>query len=212
MKKVKFLNIKNRLTKAIINYKKMRTIRWHFEDDILYISCPYIIKDEELEKIISCREPKKKLPKAFGEDFCYIFGVKEALDHNYIKIDGHFYFFDKKTFYKDINKFFLSYIETRMRYFEKVMEVKKPYIVRTKILKTLYGSNSRKTHTITINTFLIHFSKDIIDSVVIHELAHEFERNHSIKFYNKVYKYCPNYDEIHKALSKNIFEGIKYYD
>ena len=47
---------------------------------------------------------------------------------------------------------------------------------------------------------------EIIDSVIIHELAHHFVYDHSDNFYKVVYKYCPNYDILRKKLIKAEFE------
>jgi len=43
----------------------------------------------------------------------------------------------------------------------------------------------------------------VIDSVVIHELAHLKHFNHSKKFWNLVYSVCPNYQEQHEWLKTN---------
>ena len=67
-----------------------------------------------------------------------------------------------------------------------------------------FGSNSSRTHTLSFQINIMHYSEEIIETVVIHELAHEFERNHGKKFYNIVYKYCPRYKELQKKLKKGI--------
>ena len=62
------------------------------------------------------------------------------------------------------------------------------------------------SNRITFSLELIHFSPEIIDSVIIHELAHDFYRDHSIRFYNVVYQYCPNYDSLRNKMVKGEFK------
>ena len=42
----------------------------------------------------------------------------------------------------------------------------------------------------------------VLDYVVVHELAHIKEHNHSIKFWNEVKKVIPNYKVIKEELKK----------
>lgn len=58
--------------------------------------------------------------------------------------------------------------------------------------KTRWGSCSISCH-IRLNWRLIHFSPELIDYVVIHELAHLHEMNHSQHFWKWVALACPNY-------------------
>ena len=85
------------------------------------------------------------------------------------------------------------------------MGVDKPYNVSLYYKSSAYGTNTLGSHKIILSSYLIHFSMDIIDSVIVHELAHFYIRNHSKSFYNVVYKFCPKYDELHKKLSGGIF-------
>ena len=87
---------------------------------------------------------------------------------------------------------------------EEIMGISEPYMVKVKPTERQFGSNSKRTHTLSFQLNLIHYSKEIIESVVVHELAHDFERNHSKNFYNIVYRYCPNYRELQKKLKKGI--------
>ena len=79
------------------------------------------------------------------------------------------------------------------------MGVDKPYNVSLYYKSSAYGTNTLGSHKIILSSYLIHFSMDIIDSVIVHELAHFYIRNHS------KYKFCPKYDELHKKLSGGIF-------
>ena len=74
-------------------------------------------------------------------------------------------------------------------------------------MKSRYGSNSKKTKTLNFNLILIHYDVEVIDSVIIHELAHIKVFNHSKEFYDVVYRYCPNYDKYRKMLIKGIYHA-----
>ena len=65
---------------------------------------------------------------------------------------------------------------------------------------TRWGSCSA-SGTLSFNWRLIHFSHEIIDYVIIHELAHTFEMNHSPNFWKIVRNFCPNYTAHKKMLS-----------
>ena len=105
---------------------------------------------------------------------------------------------------KKLKKYFLGLCERRVAHYTKIMDVPL-YATRVRKMETRYGSNSLTSRTVCFSTKLMHYSLEIIDSVVIHELAHIRVFNHSKKFYDLVYKYCPNYDELHTKLRKGIF-------
>ena len=65
--------------------------------------------------------------------------------------------------------------------------------------KTRWGSCSSKGR-LSFNYRLMRFNKDIIDYVIIHELCHLVEMNHSQKFWKLVESYCPNYKLLKKEL------------
>ena len=44
---------------------------------------------------------------------------------------------------------------------------------------------------------------EVIDSVVVHELCHRKEMNHSKWFYDEVYRVYPEYDKWNKWLKEN---------
>jgi predicted metal-dependent hydrolase len=43
----------------------------------------------------------------------------------------------------------------------------------------------------------------VIDSVVVHELCHRLEMNHSPRFYREVYRVYPEYDRWHGWLKEH---------
>ena len=67
-------------------------------------------------------------------------------------------------------------------------------------MKSRWGSYSRKTHRIALNLELIRYSREVIDSVVVHELCHLVHFNHSAKFYALMSQIVPNWREYHSQL------------
>jgi len=65
--------------------------------------------------------------------------------------------------------------------------------------KTRWGSCSSKGN-LSFNYNLLRFGKEIVDYVIIHELCHIKEMNHSEKFWKLVEKFCPDYRRYRKEL------------
>ena len=105
-----------------------------------------------------------------------------------------------------IKKYVLEKLTSRVRYYEEIMGVYPPYKVVVRNTSTRLGSNSRKTHTISLTFNLIHYNMNVIDSVVVHELAHHFHFDHSKEFYDVVYKYCPEYKKMRSILLKGVYK------
>ena len=72
--------------------------------------------------------------------------------------------------------------------------------LKIKLLKSRYGSYSKRTNTMVLNMFMVRFPEDVIDSVIYHELAHIRHMNHQADFYRLVYAMCPDYDRLQKIL------------
>ena len=151
--------------------------------------CIFKFIDESLPKLEKRINKNNHREAPSGIDYTYLLGEKVN-------------FIDKNTLY-EIAKTMLTRFT---REYEKIMGITDPYKIKIKETKSRYGSNSKTTHTISYQLDLIHYSEDIIKSVVIHELAHNFVRNHQKAFYNVVYKYCPNYNILRKKLIKGIYQ------
>ena len=68
--------------------------------------------------------------------------------------------------------------------------------------KTRWGSCSAKGN-LNFNCLLMLTPPEVIDSVVVHELAHRKEMNHSERFYEEVLWVYPDYHRWHKWLKEN---------
>jgi len=65
--------------------------------------------------------------------------------------------------------------------------------------RTRWGSCSSRSG-VRLNWRLIHFSPQIVDYVVVHELAHLREMNHGKRFWAIVEALCPDYRELRSEL------------
>ena len=64
---------------------------------------------------------------------------------------------------------------------------------------TRWGSCSSKGN-LSFNYTLLQFREEVIDYVIIHELCHLKEMNHSKRFWKLVGKLCPDYKNLRKEL------------
>ncbi len=198
---------------VLVTKKKMRSIRYIFKDGVFKVSIPkYMVSQKQV--VDGLNKYAEKLIKAdvrshaSGDDYMYFLGYKITLrESGEIKFTNgeSIVYKDRNDLDKKLKKWFLKYMTNRNAYYEKVMGISKPYKVHVKKMTTRYGSNSYSTHSISYSMVLIHYSSEIIDSVIVHELAHDSVRDHSKNFYNVVYKYCPNYKVLHKRLRKGEF-------
>ena len=141
------------------------------------------------------KEPKVNLEKHTIE----FFGQKIYSPTNIFQFFGKpFLINSEEEFYKKTKPIFLKYLEYRVKDLSLTMNVPISYKVRVQNMKTRLGSNSRATNTLNFAMKLVHYSKEAIDAIVIHELAHYFHFDHSNSFYKVVYKYCPNYDKLNR--------------
>lgn len=94
----------------------------------------------------------------------------------------------------------LEIIPTRVEYFAKIIGVTYGNItIRNQ--KTRWGSCSSKGN-LNFNYQLYYLPDELLDYVVIHELAHRRYMDHSKEFWDEVEKYCPDYRERRQQLKK----------
>ena len=171
---------------------------------------PYRLRNFDLEGFLQSKESwiKKRLEKVetiksknlfFGNELIIIeqfnlFNVVSVLLNNDRLIISRPEIFNSNT--KEIyDKWLLkqaeSYIPSRVNFLADRFDFKFNK-VKIKNQKTRWGSCSSKKN-ISFNYKLLYFDKKVIDYVIIHELCHLKEMNHSIKFWNLVEEIMPDY-------------------
>lgn len=197
--------------KVEVTRKRMKNIRYRLVDNTFKISAPYLASNGSIKKgldkfagkLIASRRPSNK-----GDNYIYIFGYKYPFNNNGGEVrftNGQILKYSSlDDFEKRMKKLFLPIVESRVRYYENLMRLK-PHKVRVRKMSSRYGSNSKHTYTVTFALKLYSYSIDILDAIVVHELSHSVVFNHSKAFYDVVYKYCPNYDALHRKLRKGEF-------
>ena len=194
---------KNKDIPVHVTYSRQRNIYFRYKEDGFHISAPYLTSKRTIETGLN-KFAEKAIKQftnshskfSFDEDFVYLLGEKQSLNALNIKNPQELQGFLQK------NAAFL--ITELVKKYEGIMGVFEPYKVKVRDTERQYGSNSKRTHTLSFQTSLIHYSPEIIETVVVHELAHDFERNHGKNFYNIVYSFSPNYKELQKKLKKGI--------
>lgn len=92
-------------------------------------------------------------------------------------------------------------IPRRVQYYASMMGVTYGKItIRNQ--RTRWGSCSGKGN-LNFNCLLMLAPPKVLDSVVVHELCHRKEMNHSERFYREVYRVMPDYDQWHGWLKTN---------
>ena len=102
----------------------------------------------------------------------------------------------------DLIKNAKEYIPDRVEYYSKIMNLKYGRITITSA-KTRFGSCSSKGN-ISFSYRLMLYPRELVDYVIVHELAHLSEMNHSDRFYKIIESVLPDYRERVKRLKLKI--------
>lgn len=204
------LEIDNESYLLTVQYKRIKNIIFKYDrDNSFSVSAPLGTTPSKIKEAFTALYPRlvrlKSKPVIPFSNVTYVYGEQ-------VSTDSLKEIFNLKetpptleSFYKASKKVFLKYLTSRVRHYEQVMKIKNPYNVKLKLMATRWGSNSKQTHSLNLNFKLIHFSKEIIDALIVHELGHEFFRNHSQEFYIYLRTIIPNYDELDRKLMRYIY-------
>ncbi len=206
------IQINGDLIDVLIVYKNNKNIYLRFNDEgKLIATCNRFVREKDIlnliqknqEKIMKMYQSIKKMQNE--EKFFLYLGKKYTIVYSEsIKtpiFDGDLIFVKNKkmldSFYKkETERIFTSELNRILPYFKNIPK----FTLKFRNMKTRWGVNNRSSNTITLNTELLKKDLDLLDYVIIHELCHFYEPNHSNRFWNHVEQYYPKYKEARKRL------------
>lgn len=183
------------------------------EDLVLYISVPLYLSGRSIEKLIKENENSilkmydKQEDKAKDIDKYIYLGKKY-----YIEIDeliDKVTFKDNKVIVKSKDELDKFTKESILKIYGEEIELCKKcfsslpeFTWKVRFMKTRWGVCNTRNKVITLNTELIKKDIDLLEYVIIHEMCHFFEGNHSKNFWLLVSQAFPKYKEARKRLKE----------
>lgn len=201
------LNLKSGQRDAFVEYKKKKHISIEINPEgFITIRAPLGISEEELEKAVTPLIPKIDKKLEIIERNKKIYEEGSYNDEEHFKLFGEYLSFEEAGISgeKELKKFYFDNLkgelEKHLKKYSKLLNVKyKEYKITE--TKTTWGTcNSSKK--LTFNLKLAMAPKEVIEYVVVHELAHLKHMNHDRSFWSLVGKYVPDYKDRQNYLKK----------
>ncbi len=165
-----------------VKYSARRTIALAIKDGGLIVKAPFGTTREKIESVIlSHKSWVEKHMRAQAERNARIGTLT-----------------DERI--KELKKLAKKVIPPKVEYYAQIMGLKYGRITITSA-KTRFGSCSSEGN-LSFSYRLMLYPESAIDYVVVHELAHLMELNHSPRFYRIVASVMPDYKERQKILKK----------
>ena len=202
----------NKLDVVVTKKLRQKNTYLRVKNDLkLYVTTSTFMSDKAIERLIRDNMDsvvrmysKAKYKEALKKDFYYL-GKKYDL----VKTNSKEIIFGiDKIFIPsdiDINKWLKKQAEKlfkeRLDYWYNRFSYEIPYPNLTiRKMTTRWGVCNSKLVRVTLNLELIKKDIDCLDYVIVHELSHFIEMNHSRKFWKVVGENYPNYKEIRRIM------------
>lgn len=192
--------------------KNNKNIYFRFKDDgVLYVTCNRFVSQKEIVRLIKQNENSllrmyKANAKKIERDLSFYYLGKpytRVFDDNVKKVyidDDMIYAKNQKQldkWYKDeCLRVFKERIDECLKMFNNIP----PFSLKIRSMKTRWGVNNVTRRIITLNSELLKKAETLIDYVIIHELCHFYEANHSSRFWKQVEMRYPDYKEARKRM------------
>ena len=169
-----------------MDYRLIRSRRKTVENQVdkngeVLVRAPWFALKNKIDKIVSEKEPwiAKTRKKVFNREKPILLSQEEAM-----KLRKYAYEYFPKRLPELSERFGFSYNK-----------------IRITSARTRYGSCSSKNN-ISLSYFLAFYSQEAIDYVMVHELCHTKEHNHSKRFYSLLESCLPDWKERKKLLER----------
>ena len=208
------IELEGKVFNVYITRKSIKNMYLKVKVDGLYISCNRFVTKGMILSFIesntkSIVEADRRLQKKEEkkEEFYYLGKRYDVIILNTVSkiefIDDTVYVKNKtylNTFLKnEANRIFNERVKVCYNLFEE--DIPYPKVMIGKMTRK-WGYNNKRQQLIKLNFELIKYSVDEIDYVIIHELCHFLEFNHSPRFWKYVRKYKPDYKKNQAVLKE----------
>lgn len=192
--------------------KNNKNVYFRFKDDgKLYVTCNRFVSEKEIKRLILTNEKsllrmyesflaRQEVDSKFyylGDSYTIIYD--EAVKKVYIE-DENIIAKDEKMLDKwlknECERIFHERIQAILNNFTNIPAFR----LRIRKMSTRWGVNNVTKCIITLNSELIKKDVTLIDYVIVHELCHFYEANHSKRFWEQVEKRYPYYKLARKRL------------
>lgn len=207
------ININNEQVEVIIEKKKgnKNTYLRVKEDLCLHVTTSFFMTDRKIKEIINENIDsiirmynKQNFKQDLKKDFYYLGKKYDVVRTNSKEV----IFGDEKIFLPnnlDIDKWLkkeaTKLFKERLDYWYNNFDRKIPYPSLTiRKMTSRWGVCNSKLVRVTLNLELMKKDISCLDYVIVHELSHFIEMNHSDRFWRVVEKNYPNYKEIRRIM------------
>ena len=201
------IKLGDKIFNVYVTRKNNKNMYLRIKPDGIYISCNYFVTNGMIKTFIlnnekSIIESDKRIQnkERKKEEFFYLGKKYNVILLNTISkieiVDDNIFVKNKtylNTFLKnEANRIFNERLKICYNLFEE--DIIYPTLLIGKMTRK-WGYCNKAKKLIKLNFDLIHYSIDEIDYVILHELCHLIEFNHSRAFWKLVKKYKPNYKD-----------------
>lgn len=172
----------------------------------------WILKKQEAQK----NRIERVYSDALTQDDFYLYDKKLHIvrllsNQNGVRYDDenlYVYYIKEKDIHKNVVKFIYKQCEqdfTKVvhEYYNKMKSYGFDFPkIAFKTMKGKWGSCTPRKKTICLNTRMLHYPKAFMEYVVLHELVHFVEPNHSTSFYRVIEYYMHDYKERMKLIKE----------
>ena len=191
--------------------KNNKNIYFRFKDNTLSITCNRFISENEIKRLIIKNQDslikmyKKVKIKENNNLYFHYLGKQttivydEKLTMTTIE-DNIIYTKNEKQFEKWYKEECYRVFNDRIDYLLPRFANIPNFTFKIRKMSSRWGVNNVTKRIITLNTELLKKDISLIDYVIVHELCHFYEGNHSERFWYQVSLRYPNYKEARKRL------------
>lgn len=207
---IRQIKLNNQIIEYQLNIKKIKRCYLKIISGKVIVNSSPVFSINEIEKLIYdhkdiiLKQINNYIPKYnyFNGGYVYVFNrcykivLKDLNEYKAVFHDNKIYVYHhkiqevieialKKILYDYISKQINYYLNNDFNFNTPLIEIKK--------LKSRWGACFSSQNKVSFNLALIHLEKSLIDYVIIHELCHFIQPNHSKQFYLEIEKRMPDY-------------------